>query len=547
MDKITRFFIGCGILVAFVSCGLSRKVSTDDPSNPDLKDKFLAFQLTTEPEYLDPGFATGVPETHALLSLFSGLVQYPQKDGPVTPEMATGWEISEDKKTYTFPIREEARWTDGRPVTAHDFVYSWERVLNPSSGAKYAFAMYPIRNARDYNAGKIKDPARLGFRALDDRTLQITLESPTPYFLDLLWYTAFKPVPRWAVEQHGPRWTRPENIVSNGPFRMKSWTPYQEITLVKNGDYYNAANVKLPGIVFNPVEEKETALKLFEQGKLDVLVEPPVMKAATLIRRPGYVQTPFLGSYFYRIQTSRPPLNDVRVRQALSLSVNRDEIVNRYLQGTMIPTHSIIPEGIKDYRPAAGLGFDPERAKKLLAEAGYADPSTFPKVTIHYNTDDRHKLIAQVIQQMWKKYLGIGVELWNEEWKSYMKTQNMKDFQISRSGWIADYPDPMTFLDMWTSDSTMSHTGWKNEEYDGLIRRATRESDQRKRFALLQKAEQILIEEASVIPIYIYTKIYALKPYVKGYFPNLQDVHRLDAVYLESAKTAAGGDLAGQD
>ncbi|MBI2501334.1 MAG: peptide ABC transporter substrate-binding protein [Deltaproteobacteria bacterium] len=297
--------------------------------------------------------------------------------------------------------------------------------------------------------------------------------------------------------------------------------------------------MKLPGVVFYPMEDKETALKMYERGEIDIVWEVSVVKADALKGEEGYVQTPYLGSYFYRVQTKKPPLNDLRVRQALSLAIDRDELVGKFLKNTMIPSINVVPEGLKGYERAEGIGFDPERAKRLLTEAGYSDPKTFPAISIHYNTDDRHKLIAQVVQQMWKKHLGIDVKLWNEEWKSYMKTQNLKNFEISRSGWIADYPDPMTFLDLWTSDSTISHTSWSNTQYDTLIRNAMKETVTSKRYALLRQAEQIVLEEAPVIPIYTYTKIYLQKPYVKGYLPNREDMHPFKWVSLAEGEKSS--------
>lgn len=533
---------GC---VGLLSAGCTRKSGEQTAGEAsagegDFANRLLKFQNLNEPEYLDPGLASGNIETNILLSLFESLVTYNPKDGDPLPGVAERWTISADQTVYTFALRGNARWTDGKPVTAQDFVYAWERVLNPATGAKYAFALYYIKNAHPYNTGKLKDPSLLGFKALDDHTLQVKLENPAPFFLNLICYTAFYPVPRWAVEKYGPKWTRPENIVSNGAFLLKAWTPYKEIVVVKNPTYWDAEKVKLAGVVFNPVEDKETALKMYEAGEIDVAWELPAMKIPALMGRDDFVKAPYIATHFYRLNVTKPPLNDKRVRQALALAIDRKILSDRYLQKTMIPHAGLVPVGLKNYTPVVGLELDVPRAKRLLAEAGYKDPAAFPVLTIHYNTDDRHKLVAQVLQQMWKKNLGIDVKLLNEEWKTYLKTQSLLHYEISRSGWIGDYPDPMTFLDMFTSDSTINHTGWKNEKFDSLLQSASRETSTAKRLDILRQAEGVILEEAPVIPLFTYSKMYLKRPYVRGFYPNLQDIHPQKWISLDNNSTAAG-------
>ncbi|MDO8527169.1 MAG: peptide ABC transporter substrate-binding protein [Deltaproteobacteria bacterium] len=495
--------------------------------------RILNFSNLAEPEYLDPGLASGNIEFNLSLSLFDGLVEYDPKDLHPIPSIAERWTLSPDGKVYTFYLRKDAKWSDGHSVTANDFSYSWERVLNPKTASKYAFVLYYVKNGEPYNAGKITDPKQLGLKVIDDTTFQVTLENPTPFFLEVMGYATFRPVPKWVVEKFGSSWTRPENIVTNGPFMLKSWVPQKEIVVMKNPTYWDAANVKLAGIRFNPVDDKETALKMYDSGQLDIDWELPTSKIQMLMPRPDFIQNPFLSTYFYRINVTKDPLKNMKLRQALGHAIDRDALSNQYLQKAEIPSASMIPAGIKGYTPAPGLEFNPELAKKLLAEAGFADPSQLPPITIHYNTDDRHKLVAQVVQQMWKKYLGINVGLLNEEWKSYLKTQNALNYQISRSGWIGDYPDPNTFLDMFTTTSTINQTGYSNPAYDALISEAARTSDQKKRFALLHQAEALLLNDAPVIPLYTYKKMMLVKPYVKGFYPNVQDLHPFKFVYME--------------
>lgn len=539
MKKVNYLAVTLSLLLAATllsACSKKKEGEAESARGGTLEEtatRFLRFQNLSEPEYIDPGLASGNVETNILLALFEGLVQYNPKGGEPLPGIAERWTLSPDKKVYTFHLRKGVKWNDGHPVVAQDFVYSWERVLNPKTAAKYAFALYYIKNAHPYNTGKLTDPSQLGFKALDDSTLQVTLENPTPFFLELLCYTSFRPVPKWVVEKHGPRWTQPENIVTNGPFKLKSWTPYKELTVVKDPNYWDAAQVKLAGIVFYPVEDKDTALKMYETGEIDVAWELPAANIPTLMSREDFVKAPYIATYFYRLNVTKPPLNDKRVRQALSHAIDRKTLCEAYLQKTEMPHSGLVPLGMEGYSNVPGLELNVEKAKQLLAEAGYPDPSQLPPITIHYNTDDRHKLVAQVVQQMWKKHLGINVQLWNEEWKSYLKTQNMLGYQISRSGWIGDYPDPTTFLDMFASDSTINHTGWKNANFDALLKKAAQELNTQKRFETLRQAEALILEEAPVIPFYTYTKMYLIKPYVKGFWSNLQDIHPSKWIYLE--------------
>lgn len=531
--QIVLFF---SIALLLTACS-KKQESAGGPSNAMLGEaaQFLRFQNIAEPEYIDPGLSSGNVETNIALALFEGLVQYNPKGGEPLPGVAERWTISGDQKVYTFFLRKTAHWSDGKPVTAHDFAYAWERVLNPKTAAKYAFAHYYIKNAHAYNTGKISDPKQLGFKALEDYTLQVTLENPTPFFLELLCYTSFKPVPKWAVEQFGPKWTLPKNIVSNGPFKMTSWTPYKELTVVKDLNYWDAAQVKLAGIIFYPVEDKDTALKMYDAGEIDVAWELPATLIPSLMNRKDFVKSPYIATYFYRVNVTKPPLNDKRIRQALAYAIDRKTLCDQFLQKTEMSHSGLVPLGLQGYAPVTGLEFNVAKAKQLLAEAGYSDPSQLPPIMIHYNTDDRHKLVAQVVQQMWKKNLGIHVQLWNEEWKSYLKTQNMMNYQVSRSGWIGDYPDPTTFLDMFTANSTINQTGWKNAGFDLLLQKAAQELNPQKRFETLRQAEAVILEEAPVIPFYTYSKMYLIKPYVKGFYPNLQDIHPYKWVYLEGS------------
>lgn len=520
--------------VVLLSVGVACTSRAVQPkSGASSSERFLNFDSQAEPEYLDPGMMSGQVENYFAMALFEGLAEFDAKDSHPVPGVAERWDISPDGTVYTFYLRKNATWTDGKPVTAHDFVYSWLRLLNPQTASKYAFVLYPVNNAEAYNTSKLTDPSQVGVKAVDDYTLLVTLAHPTPYFPSLTCFHTYRPVPKWVVEQYGAKWTLPDHIVSNGAFMMKSWIPHRMIVVVKNPKYWDAANVKLPGINFHPIEDKSTAVKMYEAGDLDIKVEPPAVLLPSLIGRPDLIKAPYLTTYFYRINVTRPPLNDARVRQALSQAIDRKTLVAEYLHGVKIPTTSLVPSGMGHYMPAPGFDFNPTEAKRLLTEAGFADPQRFPKFSILYNTDESHKLVAEVIQQMWKQYLGITVNLRNEEWKSYLKSQQQLNYDISRTGWIGDYLDPMTFLDLFISHSGQNQTGWKNPRFDGLIADAVSEPVPNKRLELLRQAEALILNESPVIPIYTYLRWTLMRPYVKGYHPNLQDLHPFKWISLE--------------
>lgn len=532
----------CGIAVSGVGCKRGEKAATAPAQKAATSaTRYLNYHNWNEPEYLDPGMVSGKYESNIVRNVFEGLVAHNAKDASPEPAGAERWTVSADGLVYTFFLRKAAQWTDGKPVTAHDYVYSWERVLNPKTGSRYAFALYHFKNGQAYNTGKITDPQQLGFRAIDDYTLEVTLDHPAPYIIGFLCYPSFFPAPKWAIEKHGPKWTLPENIVSNGPFMVTKWVPHQEILAVKNPTYWNVASMTLAGVRYLPVEDKETALKMYEAGELDILSELPVPKIPSLKAHPDYVAAVWNNIDYLKVNVTKPPFNDVRVRQALSMAIDRDTLVNKYMQGISRPSTSYVPTGMKDYEPATGWGFDPVRAKALFAEAGYADPSKFPTFELLYNTAEENLLLATVLQQMWKQHLGITVQLHNEEWKSYMKTQAQLDYQVSRAGWVGDYSDPHTFLEMYTSDSTIGHTGWKNAEYDGLVTKSMHEQDPVQRFAIMRLAEAVLLREAPIIPTYVKTLHMLVKPTVKGFYGNLIDVHPMQAVTLDTAVAQGGG------
>ena len=462
--------------------------------------------IGAEPETLDPALLSGQPGGRVARNIFEGLVFNDPVDLTPQPGAATAWEISEDGLTYTFHLR-EAAWSDGAPVTAHDFVYAWERVLNPATGSKYANMLYPLEGAEAYNAGDLTDPSQLGVRALDDHTLEVRLHSPCAYFIDLCCFYTTLPVPRHLVEQYGEEWIKPENIAVNGPFLMTEWFLNRRIRLEKNPAYWDAQNVALNVVDCVPSDNINANFNLYMSGVADWgdASAVPQYVVPELMERPDFHVAPYFATYFYRFNVNRKPFDDVRVRKALFLATDREAIVKYVTKAGQEPAHSLVPPGLPGYEEARLPEFNIEEAKRLLAEAGYPGGKNFPKCELLFNTSENHKQIAEVLQQQWKESLGIQIELVNQEWKVYLATTLAEDYWIARGSWIGDYLDPNTFLDMWTSENGNNRTGWKNKEYDALIGRAARTVDVEERLRMLRQAEeQILNEEMIILPVYYY-------------------------------------------
>lgn len=504
--------------------------------------KVLTLHGRDEPETLDPGLFTGIIEGNIIVNLFEGLLRYDAKSAEPLPAMAKNWTVSSDGKTYTFYLRDGLTWSDGTPITAKDFFYSWERVLRPATAATYAFQLYPVKNAEEYNQGKITDSKQLGLKVINDKTFQVTLVNPTPYFLKLAAHQTLAPVNEAAVKKYGATWSFPGKIVCNGPFVLKQWTPQKEILLVKNEKYWDAANVKLDAVRFLPVPEYETAVKMYEMGQLDNVFELPPLKVATFKSRPDYIGAPYLNSMYYWFNTKVKPFDDVRVRQALTLAIDRAVITDKVLRRGDLPINSFVPPGITGYTPPAAASlFNPSKAKALLKEAGYGPGGKpFPAVDILYNTTAEHRAVAEVIQNMWKTHLGIEVKLRNEEWKSYLKSLDTRNYQIGRAGWVGDYVDPATFLDLLSSKNPMNYAGYHNPVYDKLLQDAAKEQNKTLRSRILAKAEALVLKDFPIIPLYVQVKTFLKKPYVKGYYPNMVDVHPLHWVSVEDHKGSVG-------
>ena len=495
----------------------------------------------TEPASLDPHIATGVPEHHIMSSVMEGLVLKDRKSLEPRPGVAKSWTISDDGRIYTFKLRDDARWSNGDPHIANDYVWSWWRALQPALGNQYAYMLFPIKNAKRYYDRETEDFGDVGVKALDKRTLQVTLTNPTPYFLQLLDHYSLFPVHQATIEkfgnadQRGTRWSYEGNLVSNGPFKLDEWKINRHITVTRNLHYWDNDNVALNGIVFKPVENTVTEERMFRAGQLHVTSSVPADKISTY-RKSNSTElkiAPYLGTYFYRLNIKTPQLQDRRVRRALGMAIDREKLVENITKGGQIPAYTMTPPGTMGYYPKSTLAFDPEGAKNLLSEAGYPNGEGFPAIEILYNTNEGHRKIAVALQEMWKEYLNIDIKLLNQEWKVYLATESAGDYQISRGGWIGDYVDPNNFLDMFLCGGGNNRTGWCNKEYDRLILEvAPSQSSHEERLAVFQQAETMLLNDMPIIPVYTYTSLKLVDLSVGNLDGNIMNQAMYKDIYL---------------
>jgi len=488
----------------------------------------LVFIQSAEPETIDPALTSDQVSMRITTSLFEGLCRVTEEGRP-EPGMAERWDISDDRKTYTFHLRQGIRWTNGETVTAQDFVDSWQRALDPLTGADYSSLLHIMRGAKAFTDGAAKEFT--GARAVDERTLEVVLENPTPYFIDLCSFITFAPVPRATIARHGSAWIKPANIVGNGAYLLEEWLLDDRIRLRKNPDYWDAANVKMTTVEVKPVQDANTALSYFHTGQCDLMMDkgmvPPTL-TQKLRQQPWFHTGPFLGTWFIRINVTRPPFTDPRVRQAFALAVDKKRIVEKITQLGEPVAPGITPPGAgQNYQPPPGLGLDIQRARELLAEAGFPNGKGFPRVEYLYIPLPIERNIAIELQAMWQDALGVTVNLTKQEQKVWLKSMRDLDYHLCRSSWVGDYNDPSTFLEMFITGSGNNRTGWSNKPYDDLIVDAAREPDSARRNAIFQQAEQQLIStEAAVIPVYYYVGVqFYHAERLSGVQANLIDDH----------------------
>ncbi|MDR1650447.1 MAG: peptide ABC transporter substrate-binding protein [Synergistaceae bacterium] len=479
--------------------------------------------VTSEPKTIDPTLNEDLAAGMIIHHCFEGLLR--DRDGTLVPGIAESWDVSEDGRIYTFHLR-GAKWQDGSPVTAADFEYAWQRVLDPATGSPYALIFYPIKGAEDRYTGKA-GPEAVGITVKDDRTLVVELANPTPYFLELAAFMSYMPVHRATVEAAPDSWaTKAETYIGNGPYTLVKASS-EGFVMEKNPNYWNAGDVLMPRIETNIIIESSTVLAAFENGELDLLESIPDAEKPRVMQMPGFAAFPQITTYFYTINTERKPLDDPRVRRALALAVDRKALVEKVLRGSDFPAVNVVAAGLKDSQgrdfgaSAGNFGLDPageaspEEARRLLAEAGFPNGEGFPELTLLYNTAESHKLHAEAVQEMWRRELGVNIKLMNQEWQVFIDSRKNGNYDIARGHWWGDYADPMTFLDMFTSPSATNWPRWKNPEYDALIAKSMSQSGV-ERDKSMYEANALFMNDMPIIPLFYPTDDFVIPPNVKG-------------------------------
>lgn len=502
----------------------------------------LNVNIASEPESIDPALNTAVDGAVMINHMFEGLYKWID-DGNGVAKLVLGQaesvDVNAEKTVYTFKIRENAKWSDGQAVTASDFVYSWQRLVDPATAADYCYMADILLNANEIMAGE-KDKSELGVKAIDEHTLEVTLHTPCPYFEEIMAFPSLMPVRQDMIEKGGDQWTFDlSTYVGNGPYKMESWEHNSKIRLVKSENYYDYAKLGPNAINFALMDDANAIYAAFNSGQLNFIEEAPVAEIPTLVEQGKLNIDKYIGTYYVCFQTQKAPFDDVRVRKAFSLAIDRNYIVEQITRTGQVPASGFVPYGVNDalgiegddFRTVGGNYMDVskeayeancEEARRLLAEAGYEGGAGFPVVEYLYNTSDNHKAIGEALQQMWQDELGVTVNLVNQEWNTFLQTRKEGNYSIARNGWIADYNDPMSFLDMWLTGGGNNDAHYSNAEYDALIMQAKSTSDAAERMRLMHQAEDILMGEDVVhAAIYFYTNKYMAQGFTGMYYTPL--------------------------
>jgi oligopeptide transport system substrate-binding protein len=493
-----------------------------------------------EPESLDPAIVTGVSEMRITKALFEGLMRIDGVTGRPVAGLADRWEVSPDGKTHTFHLRTNATWSTGEPITSEDVRYSWIRALSPATAADYAGQLFYIRNAEAFYTGTLKDPAAVGIRAPDPRTVEVELNDPLAFFPDLCCFPTLAVVPRGTIERHGDRWLGARPLPCSGPYELVSWRLNDKVRLRRNPHYHNAAGTRSEIVDLLPVGSPNTALNLYETGVADIIWDKdlaPVELMDVLTNRSDFHNFSFLGAWFYRFNVTRKPFDDPRVRKAFALATDKVRLVGKLAVGGEKPAFHLVPDGVANYEPPAAPPFNPGEARRLLAEAGYPEGRGFPSVHYSYYSAagggaKMQGKLALELRQMWREVLDVEVRLRQIERKVFFSAQSRLDFDISASSWVGDYNDANTFLDLFISNSGNNRTGWRNTRYDEWIREANRQTDLKSRAELFRRAEALLvIEEVPVVPVYFYAGFTLFRPdEITGIHPNVLDEHPIQDI-----------------
>ena len=523
------FLIFCALL--FLSCGSGNRA----PNAVDISSKdTLNINIGTEPPTLDWSLATDVTSFTIIENIMDGLVAFDEKYKPV-PALARNWQISEDGKTYTFKIREKVLWTDGVPLKAGDFLYSWERILRPETAGSYAYFLFDIKNAREFNSGKIKDFSQVGVKVPEDHTLVVTLERPRAYFLNLVTFMSTFPMRGDIVEKYGTRWTEATNIVTLGPYRLKRWKHHKEVLIEEYRGYWGEKpkSAKKVRMIMN--ENPVSTLALYESGELDFLDSKgiPLLEVPRLRKLPDFRQSVVFRNNYIGFNTKKAPFDNSLVRKAFASSIDRKSLAG-LLQGAGVPITSWIPIDMLAHNPRIGLSFDVQKARKFLEMAGYPNGENFPQTTFLYPDTGNNRIVAEAFQGMWKEYLGIEVKLVNQEWTVYLSTLRTDPPPVFRAGWQADFPDPHNFMNLFECGSGNNRTGWCDPEYEHLVEEAAGILDRKHRAVLYNAAQRLLVETGvAIVPYLNSVQQNMIRPYVQGLEPD-----RLNFLYFSKVRFA---------
>ena len=524
-----------GALLAGSGCGRRETAVAEG-----LRTRTLHLGNQNEPATIDPHIMDAATDMNVVVALFEGLTCYDEKTGEGVPGVASRWEVSADGLGYTFHLRPDAKWSNGDRVTAGDFAYSFQRILTPALGSTYAYMLWPIRNAEAFNTGKITRFDEVGVTAVDDATLQLTLARPTPYLPMLAAHSTWMPVHRATVEKFGraedraSTWTRPGNLVGNGAFVLSEWQPNARLTVTRNPHYWGAAQNQIERVVFYPIEKAEVEELNFRAGQLHVTFGLPASKI-TSYRSASDERLridPLLAIEYLNFNTTKPPLNDIRVRRALALAIDRAAIARNVYAGSRLPAGTIVPPNCGGYTGPAGLELDFAAARRLLAEAGFPEGKGFPTMALQVRNDESQSRMGEAIQAMWQRELGVSITIEPYEQKTWLQNQQTLSHTLGVLGWTADFPDAITFLDVFRTGNGNNWTGWGSPEYDRLLDAGAVTANAAARLKLLQQAESVLLAEAPAAPVNFRARSYLLHPTVKNWIPSPLGIHRYQLLRL---------------
>ncbi len=536
-----RLGIGCLAAVLFAGCG-PRETRVQQGN----REGVLHAAIAAEPQTLDPHLAVAFSDMQVILAFFEGLTAIDEATSRVVPAAAERWEVSADGLTWTFHLRPGLRWSDGEPITAQTFRDSFVRALAPSIASEYAYVLFPLKNAARFNAGEIPDFVGVGVKAVDAHTLTFETTAPTPALPAILSLPVAFPVPLHVLRARGGTinraadWTRPGVLVGNGPFRLTAWSADQHVRGERNPQFRDAAAVALNGVAFYPYANAASQEAAFRAGQLHVTSDLPLSKVGAYRRdAPAQLRLdPFLQTAFIRFNTTRPPLDDVRVRRALALAIDRNALAAHVLTGGQRAAIALTPPGTDGFTATTELRFDPERARALLAEAGFSAGAKLPALEVQTRPREIDQQVLEAIQQMWRRELGVVVEIALKEQRVWLNDEHSLNYQLSNGAWIGDFIDPTTFLSLFTADSGYNATGWSDPDYDAALDRAARASTDADRFAAYQAAETLLAAASPITPLYHGTQPFLIREEVHGWPPSLLGFHRYQNVRLETPPPA---------